>query len=190
MEKFEKKLRSLVKLDNELLEKFKNCFYETEYRKGNIFIKKGQFSPKIGFLNSGVLAEFCSNKNQKNFAMNFFTPSCFVGSFSSLITENTNRMEIVCLTDCEVLVGDYQKIKGLYAHYPEVEKLLKHLAYQMLLQQEQRVVELVTMKAKDRYDLLKDRHPTLEQQVPLYQIASYLGITGIQLSRIRSKRTP
>jgi Mn-dependent DtxR family transcriptional regulator len=41
--------------------------------------------------------------------------------------------------------------------------------------------------AKDRYLQLIQRHPKIEQLVPQYQIASYLGILPESLSRMKKQ---
>ena len=50
---------------------------------------------------------------------------------------------------------------------------------------ENRTIELATLTAKDRYIKLKNRIPNIDNLIPQYHIASHLGITPIQLSRIR-----
>jgi hypothetical protein len=40
---------------------------------------------------------------------------------------------------------------------------------------------------EDRYLEMLERHPDIMQSVPLYHIASYLGIEGPSLSRIRKR---
>jgi hypothetical protein len=41
------------------------------------------------------------------------------------------------------------------------------------------------LDASQRYVLFKKEFPTLEQLIPQFHIASYLGISATQLSRIR-----
>jgi CRP-like cAMP-binding protein len=43
------------------------------------------------------------------------------------------------------------------------------------------------LNASKRYDAFLEEFPGLEQRIPQYQIASYLGITPVQLSRIRKR---
>jgi hypothetical protein len=42
--------------------------------------------------------------------------------------------------------------------------------------------------ADQRYTLFKEEYPNLENLIAQYHIASYLGITATQLSRIRAKK--
>jgi CRP-like cAMP-binding protein len=61
------------------------------------------------------------------------------------------------------------------------------LAEYLFIRKEKREIELVTLDARERYAIFRKEHPTLEQFIPQYHIASYLGITPTQLSRIRRK---
>ncbi len=60
-------------------------------------------------------------------------------------------------------------------------KILQHL-YDDL---QKTIINLGTLNAKERYLKLLKRISGIEDLIPQYQIASFLGITPIQLSRIR-----
>ena len=48
-------------------------------------------------------------------------------------------------------------------------------------------LEMALLNATERYLLFKKSFPNLEQKIPQYHIASYLGVTATQLSRLRNK---
>jgi CRP-like cAMP-binding protein len=56
------------------------------------------------------------------------------------------------------------------------------------VRKEKREIELVTLEAKERYAIFQQEHPQLEQLIPQYHIASYLGVSPTQLSRIRAQK--
>jgi hypothetical protein len=85
-------------------------------------------------------------------------------------------------------VAEYQKITALFEQYRKVERLARILAEQFFVRKEKREIELVTLEAKDRYVIFQEEHPQLEQLIPQYHIASYLGISPTQLSRIRGEK--
>ena len=60
------------------------------------------------------------------------------------------------------------------------------LAEDFFLQEEKREMSLVILDAQERYALFQEEFPGLEFDIPQYQVASYLGITPVQLSRIRA----
>jgi hypothetical protein len=58
----------------------------------------------------------------------------------------------------------------------------------LFLEKEKREIELVLLGAQQRYQLFQNEYPNLENLISQYHIASYLGVTPTQLSRIRAKR--
>jgi hypothetical protein len=81
----------------------------------------------------------------------------------------------------------FQNINRLYDKYPHIERSARILAEYLFVKKEKREIELVTLEVKERYAIFQKEHLNLEQLIPQYHIASYLGITPTQLSRIRSK---
>jgi len=68
------------------------------------------------------------------------------------------------------------------------KSLARIIAERKFAIKEKREIELVTIEATGRYEIFKKEHPNLENLINQYHIASYLGITPTQLSRIRAKK--
>ncbi|MNT86759.1 hypothetical protein D3C72_2270840 [compost metagenome] len=52
---------------------------------------------------------------------------------------------------------------------------------------ENRVIEVISLTAEQRYKQLLQQQSSVIENIPLSQIASFLGITQERLSRIRQK---
>ena len=52
---------------------------------------------------------------------------------------------------------------------------------------EKRLVEMISLDATNRYLELRKQISKVDELIPQYHIASFLGITPVQLSRIRRK---
>ncbi len=178
-------LENIVPFDSQSLNVLMSLFTQKRVNKGMIFAKKGEFSRNIAFVQSGVLRAYYANDKGEEYNKTFFTAGSFVGAYSSLVTGGKNLIDIDCLTDSVLLVAEYQKITSLFNTFPQVERLARILAEQFFVKKEKREIEFVTLEAKERYLIFQNEHPTLEQLVPQYHIASYLGISPTQLSRIR-----
>jgi CRP-like cAMP-binding protein len=61
------------------------------------------------------------------------------------------------------------------------------MAEAMLLEREARAHELLTLTATERYTRFRDTHRELLSLLRSYDIASYLGITPVSLSRLRAR---
>ncbi|KXX71155.1 Crp/Fnr family transcriptional regulator [Flammeovirga sp. SJP92] len=184
----EETLKQIVPFDDKTLGKLTHLFEEVHLKKGTKFAEKGEYSRNIAFVRSGVLRAYYSSEKAEEYNKTFFTENNFVGAYSSLITQSPNLIDIDCLTDCRLLVATYRDVIALYDQYPQVERLARILAEQFFVRKEKREIELVTLEAKDRYVIFQKEHPELEQLIPQYHIASYLGVSPTQLSRIRAQR--
>jgi CRP-like cAMP-binding protein len=188
MTKLKDRVQSIFKLDSESIEKFTALFSEQKFKKNDYFAKKGEYSQRFAFVESGVLRAYYSNYEGEQYNKTFFTEGSFSGAYSSLVTGEQNLIDIDCLTDCTLYVAEFKDITLLYDNYPKIERLARILAEYFFVRKEKREIELVTLEAKERYAIFQREHPNLEQLIPQYHIASYLGITPTQLSRIRSNK--
>ena len=164
-----------------------SLFSEIHLKKNDYFARNGEYSTKLGFLHKGVMRAFFRNSKGKEYNKTFFTKSNFVAAYSSLITGHENLINIQCLTDCTIQSTDFKRITKLYDDYPMFERLSRRIAETKFTIKEKREIELVTLDAFERYEIFQKEHPGLENLIPQYHIASYLGITPTQLSRIRAK---
>ena len=181
-------LRKLIYFTERETEVFVALFAEIELKKHDYFAKEGEYSSKLAFLSEGVMRAFFRNTSGNEYNKTFFTPPAFVAAYSSITTKRKNLINIQCLTPCSIFVADFDKITALYKDFPKIESLARILAEYKFAIKEKREIELVTLEAKERYEIFKKEYPDLENLISQYHIASYLGISPTQLSRIRAKR--
>jgi CRP-like cAMP-binding protein len=162
-------------------------FSPGQLRKGAYFAEAGRVETAAAYVCSGVLRGFYRNAEGAEYNKTFFVADDFMGAFSSLVTGQSNAIYIQALTDCDLLITDYTALSRLYDTCPDWERFARKLAEGYFVYKEQRELELVLLDADERYLRFRDEYPGLEQLIPQYHVASYLGITPTQLSRIRAK---
>lgn len=162
-------------------------FSEITLKKGELFVDEGETAKQIGFLTSGFIRAFYRNSEGIEYNKHFFIPNTIIGGYSSLVTSMPNKIIQQALTDCTILVANYSEITKLYDTCPDFERVGRRLAEFYFVDKEQREIEIVLLNADERYLKFQQNYPQLEQVIPQYHIASYLGITPTQLSRIRRK---
>ena len=182
-----KYLNSISPLRDNTWEKVEPLFSETTIKKGDYFINEGETAKQIGFLENGIIRAFYRNNEGKEYNKHFFVAHNVVGGYSSLITKSPNKINQQALTDCKILVANYAEVTKLYDLFSDFERVGRRLAELYYVDKEQREIEIVLLNADERYLIFRKEYPQLEQLIPQYQIASYLGITPTQLSRIRRK---
>jgi CRP-like cAMP-binding protein len=188
MEQLKAVIKQLIHLNAEEWQALAALFHVEKWEKKSYFAQEDSYARQFAFIQSGALRAFYRNQKGEEYNKTFFTAQHFVGAFSSLISKDSNLINIQCLTPCQLLVSDYTAFTNLYEQYPKIERISRLLAEQFFIQKEKREIELVMLDAKARYSIFQQEHPNLEQLIPQYHIASYLGVSATQLSRIRAKR--
>ncbi|MBT29965.1 MAG: Crp/Fnr family transcriptional regulator [Thalassobius sp.] len=185
MEALKKYIKQIHPISAETLEVLLAQFSTETFIKGTYFAKEGNNETRFGILVKGVSRTFFRNNEGAEYNKMFNVAPSFIGAYSTLITGKENRINIEFLTDAEVLVTNYQQFISLYQKHPQIESLSRKLSENYFVQKEKREIELVTMDAEKRYEIFKQEFPNLDQLIPQYHIASYLGVSATQLSRIR-----
>jgi len=158
------------------------------YSKNDFFLRSGTTPVYSGFIVKGAFREYYTDNNGREFNKAFGFKGDFTGSYYDLALGNPSTASIRALTESSVLVIRYTEYQKLLATDPFWLKVAYTLAHNLLLKKFEKEFQLLTLSAAERYSLLKKQHPDLEQLVPAYHIASYLGITPISLSRIRAQK--
>ncbi|MGD1894304.1 MAG: Crp/Fnr family transcriptional regulator [Cyclobacteriaceae bacterium] len=189
MQSFETYLSGFTSLPLASMLALLDLFEPVAMQKGDYLATEGEFAKKLAFVESGVLRAYYRSPKGEEFNKIFFVNPAIVGAYSSLITGQQNMINIECLTDCALLQTNFSRILALYEEHPMVERLNRVIAEDFFVKKERREMSLVMNDASERYAMFQQQYPELENQVAQYHIASYLGITPTQLSRIRAKRS-
>ena len=178
-------------LNPQLTDKSRNLFrgllHTEKYEKGDILVHLGEVETKFYILTSGVLRSFTRDEKGKEHMRTLYVPFTTTGSLKSLITKRPSREIYDCLTDSELLVGDYHEFIKLAEEHHDLAILYYKLLEYIYLRVDKRIYQLSVLNATDRYLQLKEDYPNIDNLIQQYHIAAYLNITPVQLSRIRKE---
>ena len=180
-------LNSFLDVSEETFSKLVNIASYKKLKSGEFIAKPGEVPSKIYLLISGIMRAYLSSENGKEFNKNFFMPNSFVGALTGLIKNQPSKLSYEALTDCELYELDYHEVINLCEKDLKVSNLYNRILGYVFIKYEERQLEFVSMNATERYMSLQKKIPNIDELIPQYQIASYLSITPVQLSRIRGK---
>jgi CRP-like cAMP-binding protein len=160
---------------------------EKEYPKNSYFAEEGDYPTDLGFVGKGTFRAFYRTADGVEYNKTFFTENTFMVALTAIVTQSMNLINIQALEDATVLKLNYHKFTQLYDQYHALERLVRKVIELEWVKKEVREIRLVLNNATERYQFFQEEHPGLENKIPQYHIASYLGVTPIQLSRIRAK---
>lgn len=178
---------AISKLNESTWDKILPFFREEKLLKNEYFAKENRTSRRIAFLKTGVVRAYFTNQEGKDYNKQFFVGQSIIGAYTSLLTGQVNIIAQQALTDCVIYSCDYKSLTDLYDDHPDLERFARKIAEHYFLEKEKKEIEIVLLDASQRYILFKKEFPTLEQLISQLHIASYLGISATQLSRIRKQ---
>ena len=156
------------------------------YKKNTIIDKQGTISKAVYYLNEGILAmEY--KKKSKVFIRDFIFKNSPALVYPSFFLQEPSRYSIRTVTDCnvwELTKENFEIGKEKIANLQIIAFKITNLFHRNI---EKRFESLITQTAEERYVDLVKNHPKIINSISLKMIASYLGITDVALSRIRSR---
>lgn len=158
------------------------------YSRDAILVSQGQIARHIHLLCKGVIKAYFISDTGVTYNKNLFTEGSLVGSAVSLLRKTPSEFTLQALEDCTLITFDYTEYKKLIYKHDDLKNFyIAYLEKQWIIEKEQREISIVTETASTRYLKLLAKSPDIDKRVPLRDIASHLGITPTQLSRIRKE---
>jgi CRP-like cAMP-binding protein len=180
----EERLESLH-IDRTVARETISLFDIRPYRKGGYFSSEGEQTDRLGFVLDGVFSMFTIQDDGRVFVKDFPTKAQFL--LASFEPGRPAKVSIQSLVDSTVLEARYSAVGSLLRGYPELERAARRGAERRMEELYRRLELFATLETRERYRSFKQDFGDLEALIPQYLIASYLGVTPTQLSRIRNR---
>ncbi|MCH7414357.1 Crp/Fnr family transcriptional regulator [Belliella sp. R4-6] len=163
----------------------KNSFEKVHYPKYHVIIRADRVEDNIFFIKKGIARAF-SRSEDSELTFWFGKEGDPAISLKSYVANQKGYEFIELLEDSELYFINKVNLEKLFEQDVHVANWGRKFAEQQLLKLEEWLISRQFKTAKERYlNLLKD-NPEFVQRIQLRHIASFLGITQVSLSRIRS----
>ncbi len=179
--------KSLAPFTNEDFTEADRYFKTETLKKGDFFSKAGRISDRLGFVNSGLLRSFYTIKGKETTTF-FQMQGSIAAALMSFLQMKPAIENIQALEDSELVVISRKNLLNLYDENWKWQQVGRVITERYYVKMEERTISLQSLSAQEKYENFLLEFPELIQVVPLYYIASFLGISPETLSRIRKNR--
>lgn len=187
LQEIERLIQGYPKLSQELYQYLFDNLKQSEFPKNHRILNQGEICRNVYFLENGLIRQFINEGNREVNTW-FSKGGEFMTSMASFLKNQAATESIQTIEKTKVYWLSYDKLQEIYLRYPEFNLVGRLLIEKYYLEQEQRILMLQNLSAKEKIDLLMTRNPWMFQRIPLNHLASYLGITKETLSRLRSDK--
>ncbi len=147
--------------------------------------RPGSAAHEILFVARGLLRFYYPSGDGKESNKAFVAEGEFAGALAAAGLGVPILYGIEALEPTVMLACPWQRWQALMDEDAAFERVGRKLAETILMRKERRARSLLTEDAATRYQAFVEARPEIVQRVPLYHIASFLGITDVHLSRVR-----
>jgi CRP-like cAMP-binding protein len=175
------------RLDKAASADFLNAFEIKTFKKGEFILKADQVSKHYYFIKSG-LTKSHFYKDDKEFIMTFFKENMMFTEINSYLTQRPSKYMLLALEETTVYAIRKEDITELCKKHHSIETLFSKLFSFATLGMMKRISEMLEENATERYNIFVNENNGLLQRISLGDLANYLGITQVSLSRIRASK--
>ncbi|MCI5057805.1 MAG: Crp/Fnr family transcriptional regulator [Flavobacteriales bacterium] len=156
-------------------------------RKKEFLLQPGQVCRSQFYVHKGLIRNYLIGEDGDEHTLQFACEDWFISDFNSYINQVAGSLFVQALEDSVVICLPYQKVEELCRVYPSFERFFRLVSQKAFAFSQKRILSNLGKSAEERYREFKDLYPNIEQRVPQYALASYLGMSSEFLSKIKNR---
>lgn len=154
------------------------------------FIKRPfSIGKELGFLVKGSVKGAFYKNNGEEVTFRLLEENSFIGDAISIKTKEATPIAFQCISKVSILIAPIEKVQKLLKSNLVLNIVMREYITENAIEMGRRHLLFLTGNAKERYLFILEQKPNLLNKLPLRLIASIIGITPTQLSRIRNKNS-
>jgi CRP-like cAMP-binding protein len=174
-------------LDEKNAESLRGIFKPKTISKDDFFLQVGAHSTEIGYILKGVFRSFYIDQNGHDVTKYFHAQNESIFSYYAYLSQTKSKYSIQALEDSEILVTHISEFEKVVEGNYQLLLFYKKMVDAMHVKKEKHASSFTLLSSTQRYQQFLTDYPGIEERIKQYQLASYLGITPVTLSRIRKK---
>jgi CRP-like cAMP-binding protein len=186
---FRRHLERIIPLTDDEFACISSLFTVKNLKKRQFLLQQGDMCKYESYVVSGCLKSYHTDREGQDHILQFSIEDWWAGDLKSFLRKELSSFSIEAIEPVVLLTIDKQRLDRLYAEIPKFEKFFRVLSENALIATSQRIINNLSLSAKERYDLFLTTYPRIAARIPLKDIASYLGITPVFLSQLRREPT-
>lgn len=154
-----------------------------------VLLEEGKVSQQYIYIEKGCVRAFFNN-NGNDKTLQFFFENEGLTSLPSFVNDTPSDITIETLESSVVYLLPKKHVSELMdevSHEPGFLKMMLQIFARRQMHYSHELISFIRDTPEQRYQNLLTERPHIIQRIPQHYIASYLGISTVHLSRIKSK---
>lgn len=155
-------------------------------RPGDYWLQEGQVCRYVAFIEKGLL-RYTINHDGDELTYSFGKENNFASSYESFLDQSAATCAIQAIEPTLLRCASFDDLQRFYREVREGERFGRLVIEQVFLQTIKQLTGLYTNTSEHRYLSFMTHFRDIQQRIPQYYLASYVGVKPQSLSRIRRR---
>ena len=182
-------IRKLVSLTDTEANMVKAAVQIRRVRRNQLLTEPGITASYEHFIIKGCCRKFYLDSGGVEHTLGFASEGWWMTDLESFFTGQPAKYYTECLEDGEVVTLEKKVLDELFLKIPSLNVFFRMLYQNAIVAQNERLLNVISIKSDEHYIRFKEKYPQLQNRLPQYLIASYLGITPEFFSRMKTRIT-
>ena len=180
-------LNKVITLTESEQQEFTSILEEKKVSKKNFLIEPGDLVNSEYYVVSGCLEAYYLDESGDKHIIQFAVEDWWISDFEAFFNEVPAKLFVETIEDSTLLAINREALEILYTRIPKFERFFRIKTTSAFVSLRTRILSSLQKSGKERYLEFCEFYPKIEQRVPNYHIANYLGLKPESLSRIRKE---
>lgn len=179
--------KQTVSITPKSIDLIKPCLEIKQLAKKEFLLQPGQTSKHMRFVAEGSLRSYYLDADSQEHILQLGIENWWVNDLYSYLAEKPSNMFVQAIEKSVIVQISKSKLEFLFEQIPELSNFFRIKIQNAYVALQERTMQQISADAYERYSKFRLEYRDIEQRIPQYMIASYLGITPEFLSYLRKK---
>ncbi|AWB66179.1 hypothetical protein C2869_06895 [Saccharobesus litoralis] len=158
-----------------------------ELKKKQHLFRQGELDAHFYYVRRGFLKAYYIAESGKSFVKSFIGENTSIACLSACYAEQACSYSLVAQENSSLIKLPFSLLLETSQTDIKFANEMQTLLIQLAIKKEKREHDFLCLPAEQRFIQLKQQWPDLFHKVPQHEIAQYLGVTDVGLSRIKTR---
>ena len=182
-------INSIYPLSDKSFKMIEDLVENEFYDKGATFIDKNKRNEKEYILLNGICKSYLINPKGEEITITFFDSNTVLSPHTTRTSNGLSILYFKALTKVEFATINSSAFEHLITENSEIREFANTVLRKELGRKVDKEISLASLTAKERLIKFREQFKAFENLIPHTDIASYLGITNVSLSRLRGEKS-
>jgi CRP-like cAMP-binding protein len=178
-----------VPLSEQEVSLIERSFKPIHLRKKQFLLQKDEPSNHMRFIAEGCVKLYKIDETGKEHILQFGIKGWWINDLYAYLTQKPATYFIQAISDSIVLQIHRDQLNLLFDEIHMMDRFFRIKTQNGYVALQERAINSMSQSASERYFNFVSGYREMEQQIPQYMLASYLGITPEHLSTLRKNLT-